>query len=1186
MRLLSLILLLGAGVAVAAAGDNEAREKGRLKGTWRVVSVQVEGRDYSRKLTPKCVFTFTGDTVFLQDNTKAPECRIKLDPAKTPPTIDLTYRETGDVCLGIYERRGNDLRVCYAVPGAKRPTSFATRPGLEAISFRLKRARADDALRRKRLEAAANRADALREQGKWAAAIRQYEKALALCEDFHGPEHPQTGKLMALLADLYRQTSQYAKAEPLYTRAIPLAVLTFGPDHESVENLSNNLAVVCQRLGEFDRAETLFRQSLKLSEKLHGKHATATGVSKLNLGNLYLARGAYGDAHDCLEGALKIFREKLGDNDPLTARAWNALGVWHRTLGHYEQAEGCYRRALRALEKAPPKDAVEESQVQTNLAMLYQKMGRFEKSAQLLRASLKVLEKNLPRQQVETAVTLNNLATALWKLNRPEEALPLLARGVELLEAAVGDRSPFLAKLLHNRAEIRFQTGHGKEAGRDYLRSQQILEAALGPNHPDVAIACLSHGAVLLFAGKAAEGEPYYRRALDITRKALGTDHPLYARMLMENGILQVVRGEAGGLEKIGRGLAIQQRQLERVFAFSSEPAMRDYLALADAGWGWLVTLTEGRPKAGSAAVRRAFNWTLRRKTALFDTLYRFHEAQRLADRNPEVKRLAATLQKLEQDRNGLLLRPWEDPRDLSQQMTTLSRQCDRVQADLNRLLSREMPRQLAAPPASGVPNGPKSGPQPGAGRSSPSQADDVGEVQRRLPRGAALVEFQRDLAADLKARNFLDGIKGEHYFAFVLTAGHAAPKLIDLGDTAPIDRGIRDLLDMLSAVDQDYSNGMLDEKAREQEWRDGGEAEGGQKLQGARQLYRRLFASLRPALAGATLVYLAPDGELNRLPFEALVGPGDKYLAETYRFAYLSSGRDLLRPRSRPARGTLVFASPNYNLSAAGRLARLRNLLKGRPANEPPGLVASGEVKLPRVRGLRGSSFDLLRGAAAEAQVVKDALTKPPYLPVKVFQGDDALEGVFEAQPPRRVLHLATHGFFYPEPAATKGPLAPIQGLLSLERRIKKLDNPLLRSGFVLAGANVLVPRGQKGPVRDGWVTAAEVALLDLHGTDLVVLSACKTGLGDVGRIGEGVSGLRRAFQYAGARTLVTSLFSVPDAETRELMKEFYTGLAAGKGKLAALHNAQLSVIHRRRRGGAAHPFFWAGFVLVGSPD
>src|SRR5205814_3847318 len=183
----------------------------------------------------------------------------------------------------------------------------------------------------------------------------------------------------------------------------------------------------------------------------------------------------------------------------------------------------------------------------------------------------------------------------------------------------------------------------------------------------------------------------------------------------------------------------------------------------------------------------------------------------------------------------------------------------------------------------------------------------------------------------------------------------------------------------------------------------------------------------------------------------------------------------------------------------------------------------------------------------------IRKLLHGSAYGPVKSYVGPQALEEVLKALPAPRVLHLATHGFFLdhaPAMPVDEEAIGAGRGAGAVRGRLRQLDNPLLRSGIVLAGANTV---GDKTATRvdDGWVTAEEIALLNLRGTELVVLSACQTGLGDV-KTGEGVYGLRRAFLYAGAETLVTSLFEVPDTETRELMTRFYAGLRAGQGKLA----------------------------------
>jgi CHAT domain-containing protein len=341
--------------------------------------------------------------------------------------------------------------------------------------------------------------------------------------------------------------------------------------------------------------------------------------------------------------------------------------------------------------------------------------------------------------------------------------------------------------------------------------------------------------------------------------------------------------------------------------------------------------------------------------------------------------------------------------------------------------------------------------------------------------------------------------------------------------------------------------------------------------------LYRLAFAPLAGALGKNTVVYLAPDGELNRVAFEALVDDQDRYLIENYRFVYLSCGRDLVRPAAKAATGTVVFAGPDFDLGVKERKEQVAALL---PKTEQVALRGNAATD---VRGLRWTP---LPGAAAEAADIDKALKDSSYGPVQIYSGAKALEDVFKRIKAPRVLHLATHGFFLEDIQRTpeqmdRGLGADARG----QERLRMVKNPLLRSGIVLAGANALGDGTTLADIDDGWVTAEEIALMNLQGTDLVVLSACESGLGDI-KTGEGVYGLRRAFLYAGARTLVTSLFKVPDNETRLMMQRFYGSLKAGKGKLEALHDAQLAVIQERRKEhGAAHPFFWASFVLVGDP-
>jgi CHAT domain-containing protein len=141
-------------------------------------------------------------------------------------------------------------------------------------------------------------------------------------------------------------------------------------------------------------------------------------------------------------------------------------------------------------------------------------------------------------------------------------------------------------------------------------------------------------------------------------------------------------------------------------------------------------------------------------------------------------------------------------------------------------------------------------------------------------------------------------------------------------------------------------------------------------------------------------------------------------------------------------------------------------------------------------------------------------------------------------------------------------------------------MENPLLRSGLALAGANTFLEHGTlPAEAEDGILTAEDVSGLDLLTTELVVLSACETGLGEI-HVGEGVFGLRRAFVLAGAKTLVMSLWKVPDEQTRELMEGFYHRILSGHPRADALREAQLAMKKKY-----PDPFYWGAFICQGDP-
>jgi len=191
-----------------------------------------------------------------------------------------------------------------------------------------------------------------------------------------------------------------------------------------------------------------------------------------------------------------------------------------------------------------------------------------------------------------------------------------------------------------------------------------------------------------------------------------------------------------------------------------------------------------------------------------------------------------------------------------------------------------------------------------------------------------------------------------------------------------------------------------------------------------------------------------------------------------------------------------------------------------------------------------------------------------PPYT------GSHALEEAVKRVHHPRVLHIATHGFFL----ANQKTHAKQKDVTATA-----MEDPMLRSGLFFAGATrSICGLAPAADADDGVLTAYEASMLDLQGTELVVLSACKTGLG-TNRSGEGVFGLRRAFQEAGADSVLMSMWQVPDEETKRLMKLFYENWLGGMNKHEALRMAQRKLRDELRAEGRDWPFFWGAFVLVG---
>ena len=475
-----------------------------------------------------------------------------------------------------------------------------------------------------------------------------------------------------------------------------------------------------------------------------------------------------------------------------------------------------------------------------------------------------------------------------------DRAEPLYRQALEIKKKALGEGHPDYATSLNNLAGLYHAMGAYDRAEPLFRQALEIRKKALGEGHPDYATSLNNLAALYRAMGAYDRAEPLFRQALEIRKKALGEGHPDYAASLNNLALLyQATNRPQQALTTLGRGMEVEQLNLRRVFAFSAEPAMRAYLDTVSHSLDGLLSMVLDGAATDPAAAETALTWTLRRKAVILQALCRFRDAQRRLAQDPALAQQAVQLRGLRQRLSDWTLNPppGASPETLRHQMDAWRQQADELEAEPE---PRPGPARAAIGPRRGrcgrppaaAPGGQRPGRAgaggpvrlPGHGQSAPLEAGPLPRlgVDRRRPGPAPL---------DRPGRG------GRHRRS---------------GRAGAAERHRRR---QRASAKTDKSRLPQAERTWEEGFR-----------QVSRPLYQQVFAPLRAALGPATLIYLAPDGELNRLPFEALVDDQGRYLIETYRFAYLSSGRDLLQAHPQPGQGTVVFAGPDYDLGAARR--------------------------------------------------------------------------------------------------------------------------------------------------------------------------------------------------------------------------------------------------------------------------
>jgi CHAT domain-containing protein len=867
--------------------------------------------------------------------------------------------------------------------------------------------------------------------------------------------------------------------------------------------------------GKYDEELPPSERAVAITEKVSSASPAYLAGLIRDLGAVYWVK-QNPKAKALFERSVAMFEQALGPEDPQTAYTESWLGIVYRVDGDYDKAEQILRRDLAILEKEVGPNHPWVVNTLRSQGILYDARGDFDNAMETTQRALGIAAKTVGEDSLVYSQLENNVGLVFLEKHEYTRAGPHLERGLAIQEKLFGPDYPPIAIILQNLGIVAREAKNYPLAHQYYDRALAIRVKNLGPESRDVAGTLVNIANLYHSEGDDTKCLQTHLRALKIVEKtaspsealtiiSLGNVAKTYAALGdLPNAVLYQARTDAAIEQAIAANVVIGSERQKLLFLHG------DISNRTDRTVSLSLHLAPKNPQASSLAALVLLQRKGRVLDAMTDSFGKLRQRADVGDQAllDELKNTTTQLAQL------VLYSPGKTP---AEELQKRVKELENRKEDLEAEISRHSLQFRAQ-----------------------SQPVTLESVQAAIPENTALLEFTAYKPFDPKSISTSTNYGEPRYAVFVIRRT-GAPHAVDLGEAKAIQKALEKFRETL----RDPLNGDVRESSRE--------------------LDAMLLQPVRGLLGDATQLLISPDGDLNLIPFQALLDEQGHYLLQRYSIGYLTAGRDLLRMQISPAskKAPLVMADPAFGEPPTTEITRA--------GQTPPLAVARMRRSVTTAKDLSGVYFAPLGGTALEARAIHNLFPE-----AQVLTGTQAAKDILKQVDAPGILHIATHGFFLQE--ATEGTTSPPGTAATKDAHQKEdaasLQNPLLRSGLALAGANV-----NKTAADNGILTALEASDLNLWGTKLVTLSACDTGVGEV-KNGEGVYGLRRAFILAGTESLVMSLWPVSDYVTRQLMTQYYTGLKNGLGRGEALRRAQLAMLNRKDR---QHPFYWASFIQVG---
>lgn len=915
---------------------------------------------------------------------------------------------------------------------------------------------------------------------------------------------------------IFHLKSDYNGAKEAYQESLEVREKVLGKDNADYATSLNNLGIMYYMSGDYGKSEQLNLEAREIRGRVLGKYHSDYGLSVNTLGAIYMQLGDYEKAEPFFIESAAIREKNLGKNAPGYAMSLNNLGRFYSVRGSHDKAEFYLLEAKSILEKAAQKESRDYALVLNNLGVVYRDLNIYDKAEMLFVEAMSIREKTQGKTHSEYTESLNNLAILYKYMGEYKKSEMLYLESKATQETTIGKEHFDYAWTLNGLGSLYLQMQDYEKSEAYYLESKSIREKTLGKEHPDYAVSVSNLANCYYKTGNPEKARSLYQEANEIRLKTLGKENFEYLQSLNQLIIAYWTLGEYESVKSsLSETFEIEKRLIVRTSNYLSERELSSFTSQFRASQNRIFSFS----LLQNDLYALSFDNSLLRKGFLLNTT---SQLSQLALRDSESAENYSLLKSC----HRRLAAEYSKPVAKRKNIAELEEKANALEKELARTV---------------------------AGYGEAIRQVNWQEVQNALKPHEAAIEF---VHFNYSNPDPTDSIL---YAALLLRPGWPQPRMVGLFE----EKAIQPLLNVANNTQLYAARG---DKKRGQTDKSEGIVVGIGESASLCQLIWQPFDSL---LRGAKTVYFSPSGLLHRLNLAAVPIPGsDQVLGDRYKLVQLGSTRQL------------VVGSGS---SSGSKTAALFGDLKYDAENQDTATatVTYDVAAVRRSLGARGGeAWDYLPGTEKEIQSVGKTLSKSGYS-AQTFTGNVGSETAFKSlgtnnAPSPAVLHIATHGFFFPDPKDT---IRNRQSAIGNQDPVfKTSDNPLMRSGLILAGANRAwtggkTPDGQE----DGILTAYEISQMNLSGTELVVLSACETGLGDVSG-NEGVYGLQRAFKIAGAKYLIMSLWQVPDKQTSLLMTTFYKKWLEEKMEIPEAFRAA----QKEMREQGFDPYQWAGFVLV----